>query len=285
MLTAAILSTILCAPAPTDLAIAARFYKAGKAKSKFEICLIKSDGSGLRVLPTTGDVGSVRWVGKDRLAWIKYGDKGSTLWTSRLSPWKPVQIAKGNSIGTEDSYERTAPPGVAAFRIDDRIVIVDPQSGKTQDWLMGRRESSFPLEESGTHEFKGATYAFNDDGDYGATSIQGEGWTLEGNRMRARPSANEVTFYDWDHNSTSGSIQTVWVWDGKAKPKIILECVNSFDYWPGRDIVAATSPRETSSLGKLEVWTSTLSVGYISHPPAKVILKGLVWVANVAVRP
>ena len=87
------------------------------------------------------------------------------------------------------------------------------------------------------------------------------------------------------HVSSSGDINGVMLFEKGKAPKTIFEDANCFDFWQDRNAFAYCTPRDTSSLGKKQVWTSALHVGDWKKGTNRTILKGLVWVPSVSIRP
>ena len=87
------------------------------------------------------------------------------------------------------------------------------------------------------------------------------------------------------HTSTSGDINGVQLFEKGRDPRTLFDDANCVDFWSGRSVYAFCTPRETSTLSKKEVWTSELHVGDWKKGTDKAILKGLVWVPCVSIRP
>jgi hypothetical protein len=285
-------STLLAAAATQpSLAFVARFYKTGAAKSKFELYVSEMTGKNRKLLKTTDEPGSVQWIGHDRLAW--FGDKG--LWTSKLSPWNPILVKKTTTLHFEQSRYRKTEPGMPEMVEDfDRskgVFILDPKSLKLEPVMETphHEDINIPDEDSVSipdpsnpdhpvkaKRFDGFTFWSN-----------GKEETSEWDIFRAWNSdgGSKLWLGTGSHSSSSGDINGLMLFEKGKKPRTIFENANCADFWPSRSRFAYCTSRETSTLGKKEVWTSEMHVGDWIKGTDKTLLKGLVWVPSVSIRP
>jgi hypothetical protein len=280
---------IAAAPQPT-LAFIARFYKSGSAKSKFELYISNLTGGNRKMFSTTDEPVAVQWIGHDRLAWFSE----NALYTSKLSPWKPTLVKKTKTLHFGESRYRNTEPGMPEFVEDfDRskgVFILNPTTLKLEqametphhgdiaisdDQVTSISDPSNPGHPIKAKRYDGFTYWENGKetkSDWDAFRA----WTSD--------SGQRLWINIGSHNSTSGDINGLMLFENGKKPITIFDNGNCVDFWPERGAFAYCTPRDTSTLGKKEVWTSELHVGNWKKGANKAILKGLVWVPSVSIR-
>jgi hypothetical protein len=289
MILAASLFAII-APEPS-LAFVARFYKPGSEKSRFEIYVSDFEGKNRKSLPTTEVPNFVQWIGKNRLAWTS--DTG--LWTSKLSPWKPVKVLRSANVEFLDSRSRASEPGDPDIEVNtvgaQAFYKMDPSSGKiaaTQkaighDEIMLTEGSPVTIDNpsSADHPLKLQMYETFE-------YWNGEKMdTCDGEPVRAWNSDNGAKLWVLvgTHSSSSGAVNEMVLFEKDKAPKKLFADANLFDLWPGRAKYAFTTSRETTPLGKLQVWTSELRMGDWKTGNQWTVVKGLVWVPSASIRP
>jgi hypothetical protein len=288
LLASAIFSVIATQP---SLSFVARFYKPGASKSQFELYVSDLTGKNQRLLKTPEEPVAVQWIGHDRLAW--FSEKG--LWTSKLSPWKPTLVKKTTTLHFESSRNRMTEPGMPEFVEDfDRskgVFILNPASIKLEPAMEtphheeieipGEEETTIPDPSNPEHPIKGKRF------DGFSYWSNGKEIKSEWDMFRAWTSDGGAKLWlgIGSHSSTSGDINGVMLFEKGKKPKTIFEDGNCVDFWSGRSLFAYCTPRDTSALGKKQVYTSQLHVGDWKKGNNVTILKGLVWVPSVSIRP
>ena len=283
-------SFVLATP-QLSLAFVARFYKGGAAKSRFELYVSDSGGSHQKLLKTTEEPVAVQWIGHDRLAWFS----ANALYTSKLSPWKPLVVKKTTTLRFGESRYRNTEPGMPVFVEDfDRtkgVFVLNSTSLKIEQAMETPHHTDIPI--SSEQE---AVIPNPSNLDHPIKAKWGEGFSYweKGKETKSEWDAFRAWTTDngqrlWinigSHTSTSGDINGVMLFEKNRNPMTIFEDGNCVDFWPDRSTFAYCTPRETMSLGKKEVWTSELHVGNWRKATNKVILKGLVWVPSVSIRP
>ena len=284
-------ASLLLSASQPSLCFVARFYKSGNAKSKFELFVSDLSGGDRRLLPTTEEPMAAQWIGHDRLAW--FSEKG--LWTSKLSPWKPVQIKKTTSFHFEESRLRSTEPGMPDFVEDfDRsrgVFALNPTTLKLERSadsphheeieLTNERRTSVPHPNAPDHPLmlqQMEDFTFWDKG-----KMVPCGWELQ--RAFNSDAGAKLWLVVGTHSSTSGQVNGVLLLQKGKDMSLLFEDANCFDLIPQRSTFAYCTDRETMSMGKKEVWTSELHVGDWKKGSNRAILKGLVWVPSVSIRP
>ncbi|MBI1335069.1 MAG: hypothetical protein GC165_19575 [Armatimonadetes bacterium] len=283
-------SFVLAAAQPT-LAFIARLYKPGKEKSRFELYVSNLDGSDRKLLRTPETPNFVQWVGTDRLAW--FTDSG--LYTSKLSPWKPTLVRKAINLGFVESRWKMAEPGVPEIVEDyDRskgVMTIDPTTvalmpfqeppSKDDIVLSEAIATDLPNPSSPEHRLKLTCLA---PFEYWSN---GKAANCDWMALRARTtdSGSKLWVFIGDHDSTTGDVNGVMLFERGKEPKTIFDTANGFDFWPMRPAYAYCTTRELSPLGSVKVWTSELHIGDWTKGSDKAILKGPVWVTSASIRP
>ncbi len=281
----------LAIAAKPSLAFVARFYKSGSAKSRMEIYVSDLSGANRKQLATTEEPNFVQWVGHDRLVWNT--QKG--LWTSKLSPWKPVKVSSDTNLGFQESRYRTWAPGSPSILRDygeaKGIWNLNPKTLKLEQIVPTPTHDEVTLDDekkvevanpsSPEHPISMQKY---EEFEYWANGKMNK---CEYTPFRAVTSdgGERLWLYVGTHNSTSGAVNSILLFEKGKEPRWLMEDANLFDFWRERAVFAYCTPRETSTLGKLQVWTSALHVGDWKKGTDKAIVKGLVWVPSVSLRP
>ena len=288
LLASAIFTVIATQP---SLSFVARFYKPGASKSQFELYVSDLTGKNQRMLKTPEEPVAVQWIGRDRLAW--FSEKG--LWTSKLSPWKPMMVKKTTTLHFESSRNRVTEPGMPEFVEDfDRtkgVFFLNPASLKLEPAmetpnhqeieLTDEKETVVPNPSTTDHplslkKFVGFKYW-----------SKGAEQTSEWEPIRAWNSDGGAKLWILigSHSSMSGDVNGAMLFEKGKQPRILFEDANCIDLWSGRSLFAYCSSRDTSTLGKKQVYTSELHVGDWKKGSNTTILKGIVWVPSVSIRP
>ncbi len=274
-----------------SLVFVARFYKPGSAKSQFELYVSDLAGGNRKLLKTTEEPVSVQWVGHDRLLWLSE----SALWTSKLSPWKPLLVKKSTTLHFERSRDRISAPGMPEL-IED----FDRTKG-----LYGFNVETLKVDqmvETPHH----TDIDFPEDGDFTIPDPNHDDHPIKGKRFDGFSyfDKGKETKSEWDifrawrtdgnsklwaligsHTSSSGDINGIMLFEKGKSPRTIFEDGNCFDFWPERSTFAYCTSRDTSNLGKKQVWTSALHVGDWKKGTNKTVLNGVIWVPSVSIRP
>jgi hypothetical protein len=278
------LATLLAVPSEPQIAYVGRFYT-DKA-SRFEIYACDINGISSRKFITKEEPNQVVWTGRGRLVWTtKTG-----IWTSRMDPWEPKRIytGKGN-FGFVESKERLSPPGQPVIQIEGtpkfqvgRDGTLVPAQKYTLDGAVKinqEKPSTIPSPVD-----PNAKFSFNPFESF-SYSFNGAVQTKENGVVRAWKSENVFLLQTWAHDSTTGSTSALYASTQGQKLRTIFENANSFDFWTPRNAFAYTTTRTLSPQGKKKVWTSQLYYGDWKTGIKKPIIKGLVWVSNVSIRP
>ncbi len=284
-------AVIAFAATQPSLAFVARFYKSGSAKSHFELYVSDLSGGNRKMLKTTEEPSAVQWIGRDRLAW--FSEKA--LYTSKLTPWKPVQVKKTSTLHFEESRYRSSEPGMPEFIEDfDRskgVFIMNDSTGKLERAFESPRHEEIVLSEedrmSVPHPnapdhplklLKHEDFTFWDKGKDVPC-----GWELQ--RAWNSDAGSKLWLLVGTHSSTSGDLNGIMLFQKGKDMNLLFEDANRFDLFPYRTLYAYCTSRETTSLSKKQVWTSELHVGDWKKGTDKTILKGVVWVPSVSIRP
>ena len=289
-------SFLLSATQPS-LAFVARFYKAGNAKSQFELYVSDMQGNNRKVLKTPVEPVAVQWIGHDRLAWFSE----NALYTSKLSPWKPVLVKKTSTLHFGESRWRHTEPGMPELVEDfDRskgVFVLDLKSLKLEPAMPTPGHGEYPLPDSKPTKYidpndpnhpiivnSTKSDEFYEGFEYyvGGKVVKQE-WPVY--RAWYDDGQNKVWIWYGSHTSTSGNINALMLFQKGKTPKALFDNANAVDFWPARDLYAYCTPRDTSTLGKKEVWTSELHLGDWKKGYDRPILKGLVWAPSVSIRP
>ena len=285
----AIAAVALTASQPS-LAFVARFYKSGSAKSRVELFVSDLSGGNRKQLRTGEEPVAVQWIGHDRLAWFSE----NALYTSKLSPWKPVLVKKTTTLHFGESRNRDTEPGMPILVEDfDRskgIFTLNPVSLKIEQAMESPHHQDIAISEDQETTIPDPS---NPDHPIKAKRFDGFTYWLNGKETKSDWDAYRAWKTDdtklwiniWSHTSTSGDINGVMLFEKGRQPRTLFEDGNCVDFWPERSTFAYCTPRDTSALGKKQVWTSELHVGDWKKGTNKVILKGLVWVPSVSIRP
>ncbi len=274
-----------------SLAYIARIYKPGAAKSRFEIYVSNLDGTNRKMLTTAEEPHFIQWIGKDRLAWTT--DKG--VYTSKLSPWKPMFVKDSSNCNFRESRWRTSEPGQPDFMqgFDDSkgYFHLNPQTLQLEAATDPDNPDEYALNDEMATDIlnpcdpshnlsikKYETFHYWSKGkdvesDYDAMrAIKAEGgkslWVITGT-----------------HDSTTGDTNCLMLFQQGKEPKTIFDDANGFDFWRGRNTYAYCTTRELTKLGSKQVWTSKLRVGDWSKGTNKTLLNGLIWIPSVSIRP
>jgi hypothetical protein len=147
--------------------------------------------------------------------------------------------------------------------------------------IPGEEEATIPDPNNPEHPIKGKRY------DGFRYWVNGKEEKSEWDMFRAWTSDGGAKLWlgIGSHSSTSGDINGVMLFEKGKKPRTIFEDGNCVDFWTGRSLFVYCTSRDTSALGKKQVYTSELHVGDWKKGNNVTILKGLVWVPSVSIRP
>lgn len=289
ILAAAVLAATASEP---SLAFVARFYKPGTEKSRFELYVSDLQGKNRQLLTSTEEPNFVQWVGRDRLAWTT--DTG--LWTSKLSPWKPVRVLNSKSLSFTESRMRSTAPGAPEVELQNSETVttyqINAATGKVTEASRAMLHDEIMLSEDSPVTIDNPS---SPDHPLKLQKFQGFEYWTEG-RMESSES-EPVRAWNTDnnsklwlligtHDSTSGAVNGAMVFEKDKPAKVLFDGANCFDLWPSRSLFAYCTSRTTSQLdGKRQVWTSELHVGDWKKGSHWPVVKGLVWVPSVSLRP
>ena len=272
-----------------SLAFVARFYKPGPHKSQFQIFVSDLSGNGRKVLKTPEEPNAVQWIGKDQLVWTAK----SGIWTSKLSMWHPMLVKDSKGLNFCESRWRVSQPGHPELQKGQDetkgIFQLNPQKGEIEQIVRTPNHTETALSDDTFTKFDDPN-----DPDHPISLKKYEGFgfwqdgkmvTNEWSAFRAWSLGTQLWIYMGSHDSTSGDINGIMLFEKGKKARTIFENANMFDFWRDRAIYAYCSPRTTSKLGKKEVWPSELHIGDWKKGTDRAILKGLVWVPSVSIRP
>lgn len=277
--------------AQPSLAYIARFYKPGAAKSRFEIYVSNLDGSNQKKLTSTDEPHFIHWIGKDRLAWTT--EKG--VYTSKLSPWKPALVKNSANYNFRESRWRTSEPGQPDFMqgFDDSkgFFHLNPQSLKLEPTTPTNNPDEYTLSDETTTDVANPCDANHSLSmkKYEAFHYWAKGAEVQSDfdAMRAIKSDGGKSLWvvTGTHDSTTGDTNCLMLFQQGKQPRTIFDNANAFDLWWSRPTFAYCTTRELKSLGGKQVWTSELHVGDWTKGADKTIIKGLVWIPSVSIRP
>lgn len=275
--------------APYTLVYVARFYKPGKAKSRFEVYLSSSDGKQKLILPSKEEPNQAQWVGKNQIAFTT----SSGIWLGSLEKWAPKLIQKGGEVHFKDSRWRIHEPGNPEVELDyeqTEYYQIDSQSSKlivtqaTPDEGMIQLGET-PVEVPNPNEpMKPFMLTQFENFDY---DIEGKRKTseYEAQYAVASPNRKEVWIYCGTHSSTSGDVNSLLYLKESERPRMIFSEANSFDFWKKRSIFAYCTTRTTVPFQGKQVWASQLHVGDWKKGTDTTLLKGPVWISSISIRP
>lgn len=285
-----VLLAALTLVAQPNLAFVARFYKTGNAKSRFELYISDFDGGNRKLLSTPMEPNFVQWVGKNRLVWT--ADKG--IYSSALSPWKPTLVKKTDTLRFRESRWRRNKPGMPEFEgnlTSGDVYTLNLGTLKLEKLKVEDNGNEIPIRDDGPMRFSDPSapnqYIH-------ATAYDGFTYQVDGKEVKSEWNIYRAWFAEkntqlWlvigSHDSTSGDTNGMMLFEKGKKPRTIFEDANNVDFWPARNTYAYCTSRETQTLDRKEVWTSELHIGDWAKGTNKAILKGLVWVPSVSIRP
>lgn len=248
-----------------ELAVACRYYKPGKAKSRHQLYLIRGDGTGRRLLPTAGEPWSVRWVGRDRLEWDDYGGDVAVTMTSKLSPWKPVRIPMN-----DNSYNDRSPwPGF--------------------EWVTG--QMALPNGEAMSFDEKGRLLNEELD-DVTIAGVTSPCLPFRSFAVR-QPKTRRTLFISTSWLSSWGQYYALFEWNELDPPgtaKALFHSATDFDFEPGRDLYAWATHRDILPLDPKKpkgrvVWTGAVGLGSQKLGKRVFPVSGVAYATSVAIRP
>lgn len=288
-----LVATIFLAPVatPPSLCFVARFYKSGSAKSKFELYVSDLSAGNRKMLPTPEEPVAAQWIGRDRIAW--FSEKA--LWTSKLAPWKPMMVKRTTTLHFGESRYRDTEPGKPIFVEDfDRskgIFVLDPSTLKVERAMESPHHQEIQLNEEKPTEVPNpsspehplALQMFEEFKYWRGTKEE----TCEWPPYRAwnTDGGNKLWVLIGTHFSSSGDVNGMMLFEKGRDPRTLFDDGNCVDFWSSRSLFAYCTYRNTSSLGKKQVWTSELHVGDYKKGTNKAVIKGLAWVPSVSIRP
>lgn len=269
---------------PDELAFVARFYKPGSAKSRYELYVSNREAKQRRLLPMPEEPFRAVWQGKNHL--LVETDKH--WYVGDVRAWKPVLIKGALDQNLVESRNRAYPPGEPWFQVDEqpgylkfdlaKRAFVPHPSAKSGD---------IPLNEEGLTEVQdpnGNTLKLQQFEPF-SFLVKGKEVAADYEFQRVWRVGDSMFMVCGTHSSSSGSVnQVVALLKGQA-PRVVIPEANSFDFVASRPLFAYCTPRSTSPLGKIQVWSSELHVGDWRRGTEKAVLSGAIHVTTVSIRP
>ncbi|MEI7575574.1 MAG: hypothetical protein WCK51_01680 [Armatimonadota bacterium] len=273
------------------LAVVARFYKPRKAASRFELYLDGEFGGKRRLLSMPKEPHRAVWASP--FALLVQTDLGWYL--GNVKSWKPKLIKDSGDYNLIESRNRTWKPGEPEFSIDEKpgYFIFDPAASqfKTQKISTNHdvklaEEGPTDIDEPNGSKLKVEPFqSFS----YHARSKEVES---EYEFQRAWRDNNRLFVMTGTHSSTSGSINSLLLFEKSQPPRTLISEANNIDFHESRGYFAYCTPRTTSPLdpknpNSIQVWSSELVAGnWLSQTtPQKRLYIGAVHVASVSIRP
>jgi hypothetical protein len=273
------------------LAVVARFYKPGKAKSRFELYLDGEFGGRKRQLTMPKEPNRAVWVSSSSL--LVQTDLGWYL--GDVKSWKPKLLKDTGDYNVVESKYRSWKPGEPEFSIDEQPshFVFDLKSSKFKT-LANSKNQDVPLAEEGPTEI--------DEPNGGKLSVEpfqffsykiGEKQVeAEYEFQRAWRNKERLFVMTGTHSSTSGSVNSLILFEKGNEPRILVREANNIDFHESRGYYAYCTPRTTSPLEpknpkSIQVWSSELIVGnWLSRTvPMRRLYSGAVHVSSVSIRP
>lgn len=282
--------TVTKAPAER-LAIVARFYKPGKAPSRFELYLDAEFGGKKRQLPMPKEPSRAVWVSSSAL--LVQTDAG--WYFGDVKKWAPKLLKDTGDYNVVESRLRTWKPGEPEFLIDEKpgYFVFDPKSAKFRT----QKESTnrdVKLAETGPTEIEEPNggrlsvepfqfFSYN----VGEKKVE-----AEYEFQRAWRDQDRLFVMTGTHSSGAGSVNSLILFAKSQQPRVIVEEANNVDFHESRGYYAYCTPRTTSPLDpknpkSIQVWSSELIAGnWLSRTtPVRRLYSGAVHVSSVSVRP
>lgn len=253
--------------ANVELAFTCRYYKAGSAKSRHELYLMKGDGSNRKLLPTATEPYRVQWSDRNRLQWTEYAGESEVRMTSLISTWKPV---KANVPPSEE---------MSGDRLPKNCVWESGQVALPNgNAITMAKDGKFGEDE------------FVDDVSFAGVGVWAEPFL---SRLYRHKPTDRVFFLAGSSTSTWGASYALFTWkasDPVGSVKCLFSEANSFKFQPDQDIYAWVHHRTAEPLdpkqpdGK-QVWVGALGVASQKLGKRVFPVSGVAWATSVAIRP
>ena len=273
------------------LAVVARFYKPGKAKSRFELYLDGEFGGRKRQLTMPKEPNRAVWVSASSL--LVQTDLGWYL--GDVKSWKPKLLKDTGDYNVVESKYRSWKPGEPEFSIDEQPghFVFDPKASKFKT-LNDSKNRDVPLSEQGPTEIEEPNggklsvepfqfFSYN----IGEAKVD-----AEYEFQRAWRNKDRLFVMTGTHSSTSGSVNSLIMFEKEKQPRVLFKEANNFDFHESRGYYAYCTPRTTSPLDpknskSIQVWSSELVVGnwHSRTIPMRRLYMGAVHVSSVSIRP
>ena len=273
------------------LAVVARFYKPGKAASRFELYLDGEFGGKRRMLAMPKEPNRAVWVSSSSL--LVATDLGWYL--GNVKSWKPKLIKGSGDYNLVESRNRTWKPGAPEFSIDEQpgYFVFDPTASKfktqqapTNHDVKLTEEGPTEIDEPNGGKLKVEPFQFFN---YQVADKEVE---AEYEFQRAWRDKDRLFVMTGTHSSGAGSINSLILFEKEKQPRALFKEANNVDFHESRGYFAFCTPRTTSPLdpknsNSIRVWSSELIAGnWMSRTtPMKLLYTGAVHIASVSIRP
>jgi hypothetical protein len=282
MITPLVASYIALATSP-DLLVCARFYNAGKQKSRYALYLFQSNSK--RKLATKSEPIAGQWVTRDRVVWLE--EDG--LWTSQISPWRPMAIPKTKSAWFVESRYRDLNLQGCLIDIDEKKYRLNSETLRLEAYSSQQSELEVSFSEDQPAQVNDLNGGLMTLKSFENVVVQrnGEAKSTEWEPLRAWYSKDKSKLWllHGARSSATGSINNLIYFSKGNGYKVIFENANCYDFTENRSSFAFCTARSTSPLGNKRVWSSELHVGDWRAGTQRVLLKGAVHVPSVSLRP
>jgi hypothetical protein len=273
------------------LAVVARFYKPGKAPSRFEVYLDGEFGGQKRQLKMPREPHRAVWVSSSSL--LVQTDSGWYL--GDVKSWKPKLLNDSGDYNMVESRYRSWKPGEPEFTIDEQPshFIFDPKLSKFKTQKTSATQDVSLAEEGATEieEPNGGKLSV-EPFQYFSYNLQNKTVQAEYEFQRAWRSKERLFVMTGTHSSGSGSVNSLILFEKDKEPRVIFAEANNVDFHESRGYFAYCTPRTTAPLDpknkkSIRVWSSELIAGnWISRTiPMRRLYSGAVHVSSVSIRP
>jgi hypothetical protein len=266
-----------------ELAFIGRFYRPGKEKSTYQLFVSSWDGKSRAIYDTPGNLESVRWVGPNHLA--VRNEKG--ILVGELPNWKPKLIPKSKDFYFTESRWVTTGRGTPqvedlngnrsfTIQLDPPAIVPLESAEMRKDLSLDENDSTEVRDPDGNWlkltQYEPVTYK---DG--------GRNFFSDWNFIRGWKSGENLFLIMGDRTSSTGDLNQIALLEKGKLSRMLFPTANAFDFDPESPFYAYCTPRTTSPLGKIQVWTSELHVGNWQTFERRVMLKGVKHIASVSV--
>ncbi len=273
------------------LAVVARLYKQGKAKSRFELYLDGQYGGVRRLLPMPVEPFRAVWVSSSEL--VVQTDRG--WYFGNKDKWKPKLIKETGDFNLVESRNRTWKPSEPEFFVDEQpgYFVFDKKSLKFKEQT-GSSAHDVKLAESGrtTIEEPNGGKLEVEPFQYFSYKVSGKEVEAENEFQRAWRDKDRLWVLAGTHSSGSGSVNSILLFEKGKEPRVVIPEANCMDMHESRPYFAYCTPRTTSPLNpkdpsSIQVWSSELVVGDWTYSTGvrRTVYGGAIHVASVSIRP